>query len=282
MKMQWLFPVLVLVLTVHPDALRADSAEQAFAQGEKLLAKADFDGALKAFAQAAKADRSNSEYLQHYALVNQIVGSRQRLATEKDAAQWEQLARGLHAFYIAEGLYGEALVLDRQVHARLNTAFSAGILAETQLALNRPADAADVLATLDAQKHTPGTRALQGLALARQGKADEARRIAQTVQLAADSGPGSIYTVARLQAALGNTDEALGLLKRCFQAVAPSQLDGFKMHAKRSPEFSSLVSTDAFAQVLETKSLVAESPCSGGSRCANCPMRGKCGGSQQP
>jgi tetratricopeptide (TPR) repeat protein len=274
--------MLVLVLTVQPQTLRADSADQAFAHGEKLLAKADFDGALKAFAQAAKADRANSEYLQHYALVNQIVNSRKRLATEKDAAQWEQLARGLHAFYIGEGLYGEALVLDRQVHERLNTASSAGILAETQLALNRPADATDVLTALDAQKHTPGTRALQGLALARQGKKDEARQIAHTVKLAADSGPGSIYTAARLQAALGNTDEALGLLKRCFQAVAPSQLDGFKNHAKRSPEFSSLVTTDAFAQVLETKSLVPESPCSGGTRCANCPMRGKCGGSQQP
>ena len=118
--------------------------------------------------------------------------------------------------------------------------------------------------------------------MARQGKTDEARQIAKAIELGTDSGPGMTYSLARLQAALGNTDEAIGLLKRCFESIAPSQLDGYKQHAKLSPEFSKLVSTAGFAQVLETKSKVAESPCSGGSRCSNCPMRGNCPSSQKP
>ena len=276
------FAMLLVLLSLQTKMVFAESAEQTFANGEKLLAKADFDGALKAFAQAAKADRTKPEYLQHYAMVNQVVGLRKRLATEQDAGQWEYVARGLHAFYIGQGLYAEALPLDRQIHERLNSAYSAALLAETQLVLNRNAEAAEVLAALEVGKHTPGTRALHGLALARQGKTDEARKIAQTIELGTDCGPGMTYSVARLQAALGNTDEALSLLKRCFESIAPSQLDGYKHHAKLSPEFSKLVSTAGFAQVLETKSKVAESPCSGGSRCSNCPMRGNCPSSQQP
>lgn len=276
------FVMLVVLLSLETQTALAESAEQTFANGEKLLAKADFDGALKAFAQAAKTDRTKPEYLQHYAMVNQIVGLRKRLATEQDAGQWEYIARGLHAFYIGQALYAEALPLDRQFHERFSTAHSATMLAETQLVLNRNAAAAEVLAALEASKHTPGTRALQGLALARQGKTDDARQIAQGIKLATDSGPSTIYSLARLQAALGNTDEALGLLQRCFESIAPSQLDGYKRHAKLSPDFSTLVSTAGFVQVLETKSKVAESPCSGGSRCSNCPMRGNCPSSKQP
>lgn len=275
--------VLALALVATwPQRVRADSAEQAFAKGEALLAKADFEGAARAFAQAARADRNKPEYLQHYTLVNRIVELRRQLAAERDVAQWEYLARGLHTFYISQGLYPEALALDEQIHRRVNSAQSATMLAETQLAMHKNAEAAGVLAALAPAKQTPTTQALQGLALVRQGQAAEASRLAAQIQLPADAGPGMIYSVARLQAATGNSDAALKLLQRCFESVAPSQLEGFKAHARQSPEFASQVSTAAFAKVLETQSKVAESKCSGGSRCSNCPMRGKCGGSQTP
>lgn len=100
MAFKFLRCAVVLAFMVLPAlTVLADSAEQAFTQGKDLLAKADFDGALKSFAQAAKADRSKPEYLQQYALVNQVVELRKRLATERDPAQWENYARALHAFY---------------------------------------------------------------------------------------------------------------------------------------------------------------------------------------
>ena len=37
-----------------------------------------------------------------------------------------------------------------------------------------------------------------------------------------------------------------------------------------------MTSSAAFAQVLQTKSKVPESKCSGGSSCSTCPMRGNC------
>jgi hypothetical protein len=277
----WLLGSLVIgaVLTVHSGVAQAESAQEYFAVGEDLLAKADFPGALRAFANAARRDRDNEEYLQRYALVRQVIVMRQRLDGERDDAKWEYMARALHSFYISHGLLSEALPLDTQMHARLNTTYSAKTLAETQLALQRNDDAAQTLADLAPEKHTAATRALRALAVARQGDVAQARRLAAGIELTADATPGSLYSVARLNAAIGDTEQALDLLAKCLESLAPSRQTGFKEHARKSPEFAGLVSTAAFAKVLETESKIHESACSGGSRCASCPMRGQCSGS---
>jgi hypothetical protein len=162
------------------------------------------------------------------------------------------------------------------MHAKLHTASSALLVAETQLAMNKPAEAAAVLGGLAADKHDSTTRSIHGLALARQGQVDEAKQVAQSVQLAGDAGPGAIYAAARCQAAIGNADRASQLLVRCFESSPPSRLEGFKQHAKTSPEFAALASNAGFVAALQTQSKVSESQCSGGSSCASCPMRGKC------
>ena len=255
--------------------------EQVFAAGKASMADGDFEKALRAFATAARADRENREYYQSYSMVRRILTLRAGLAQQTDPQRWEYMARALHAFYVRENLYAESLALGKQMHARLNTASSATMLAETQLAMNLNAEAAAVLAGLDPDKATAATHALHGLALVRQDKTAQARKIAKAAVLPKDAGPGTTYSVARLQAAIGNTDEALDLLARCFEGVAPSRLDGFKNHARLCPEFADLVSTDAFAKVLLTGSKVAESKCSGGSKCAGCPMRGSCPSGQK-
>lgn len=259
---------------------RANPAAEAFAAGEALLAKADFQGALRAFAQAARTDRTKQEYLQHYAMVQQVVALRRDLESERDPQRWEYAGRGLHAFYTANGLYDEALSLDERMHVRLNTATTATLLAETQLAMKRNAEAAETLAGLDSTRQSPTTRALLGLALARQGKIDESRQVAASIRPAADAGPGELYSAARLSAAIGDRDEAVALLTRCFQSVPPSRQEALKDHARQTPDFASLASTEAFARALATESQVPESKCSGGSRCAGCPMRGNCPSSQ--
>jgi tetratricopeptide (TPR) repeat protein len=270
--------VVVAALCVLPLSARGETAQQAFATGETLLAKANFQGALGAFARAARADRANQEYLQHYAMVRRVVMLRQQLDAEKDPAQWEYIARGLRAFYIGQRLHGEALAVDQRMHAKLNNASSAVLLAETQLAMDRNAEAAETLSSLPAAEQTASTRSLLGLALARQGKIEDARQIAADLRSGDDAGPGMIYRMARLHAAVGSDDQALSLLTRCFEGVAPSRLDAFKEHARLSPEFAALASAPAFDAVMKTESKVAESKCSGGSRCAGCPMRGKCSG----
>ena len=146
--------------------------------------------------------------------------------------------------------------------------------------MGRHAEASRVLSELSPKKTTAATQALLGIALARQGRVDEARKISERIDLSDSADPGTLYSLARMHAIVGNDGEALELLTRSFEAVPPSRLDNLKTHAKHSPEFDALGSTDRFARVLKTKSKVAESKCSGGSSCAGCPMRGKCPKSQ--
>ena len=269
-----------LSIAVLSGAAHAETAAQAYRAGQSLLASGDLPGALQRFGKAARADQNNREYAQQYAMLRQVLTLRDGLAKETDAQRWEYMARGLHAFYVGQELYDEALKLDRQIHAKLNTAASAIMLAETALALDRGEEAAEVLAKLEPARQTPATRAVLGVALARQGKQDAAREVAAALEVPADAGPGVLYAAARLHAATGGAARACAMLVRCFEAVPPSQLDSFKQHAQQTVEFASLKSSAQFAQTLQTKSQVPESKCSGGSKCSNCPMRGNCGKSQ--
>ena len=275
-----LIGIAVAAFFACPATVWGNTAAKAFANGESLLSKADFQGALRAYATAARAERDNPEYLQRHALVRQIITMRRRLDAEDDPQQWEHIARALHSFYLSEGIYREALVLDRQLHARKQSASTAIMLAETELAMNRNEEAAQTLASLDSGKVTAATRALLGVALARQGKVGEAKQIAREVVLPEKAGPLMTYTVARLHGASGDSAKALVLLTQCFQSLPPSRLVGFKAHAEACPDFARLASTADFAEVLQTESKVPESKCSGGSKCAGCPSRGKCPGSK--
>ena len=263
-----------------PVLVRGETPEQAFAKGEAALAKADFAAAMASFAAAAKADLDNREYLQHYLMVRRVMDLRARLESAETPRQWEQIAAALRAFYMGEQLYSEALALDKKIHERINTATSAMMLADTQLAMNLNADAVRLLSSVEKDKSTSATRALLGIALARTGKTAEAKQLASSVTLPEEGDPGLYYLAARLQALTGDAAKASDLLKRGFEQTPPSQLDGFKAHAKANPDLASLAAAPTFAAALAVQSKIAESKCSGGSSCANCPMKGKCPSSQ--
>ena len=272
---------LVIGIVLAFPALAADeAAEQAFAKGEELLAEGDFQGALGAYSAAVQAAPENQEYLQHFMLLRRVMVLQKALDEEKDPQRWEYVARALNSFYLSQGIYSQALTLNRQVHARLKTGSSAVMLAETALAMNKNDEAAEVLGDLASNQVTASTQALLGVALARLGKLDEAGRVAGSVALPDNAGAGTVYRLARLHAVTGNSAQALTTLGRCFESLPPSRLAGFKHHATRCPDFASLVTTAGFATVLQTESKVPESKCSGGSNCAGCPMRGGCPKSQ--
>jgi hypothetical protein len=88
------------------------------------------------------------------------------------------------------------------------------------------------------------------------------------------------YLMARLYALTGDSAGATASLARCLESVAPSRQDGVKNHARQCPDFAGVVGTQGFERALSAESKVAESQCSGGSGCANCPMRGGCPKSQ--
>jgi len=270
---------LAACLLFLPDAARAGSNEGAAGfsrQAADLLARADFDGALNAYREAAKADPENQEYRQQYALVRRIAKMRESIDKEQNPQKWETTARALRSFYYNHGLFGEALPVDRQFHTKLNTAESATMLAETELKLDMNAEAADLLGGLDEQKQSPHTQALLGLALARQGKLDEARAIAEKCVLPDAAGPDLFFNVARMRALLGDASQALSLLVRTLEQTPPSRLEARVAEAKTCPDFANLVAAADFGKALKTPSKVKESGCSGGSSCGKCPSKSKC------
>lgn len=261
-------------------AAGGETPQDAYARGKALLAQGEFEGALAAFTAAARADQSNREYLDQYSLARRVVLLRQRLETEQDPERWAYLARSLHALYCGEGIFSAAIPLAEQIHARLKDEASAVLLAETQLAVNRNAEAAAVLGALDKEKTTAASRAVLGVALARQGDVQAAREILKAVGLGQDAPPQARYATARLYALTGHSAEAAAALAACLESVPPSRQAHLREHARRCPDFAALASTAAFAKALQTASKVPESACSGGSGCGSCPMRGNCAKAQ--
>jgi tetratricopeptide (TPR) repeat protein len=269
-------------VAIAAPAAFAGSAEQAaksFEQGNALLAKADFDGAIKAYAAAAKADPEKQEYRQQYAIVRRVMQMRDALTKEKNPAKWEQMAKALRGFYAGSSIYSEALAIDKQLHAKLNTPETAVMLAETQLAMSMNADAEKVLSGIDESKATPETRVMLGIALARQKKIDEAKAAAAKCTPKADAGPGFLYDLACLKALTGDSAGAVETITKAFENTPPSRLARMKSHAKEDKDLASVAGTDGFAKALKAESKVKESSCSGGSDCSKCPSKGGCSGS---
>ena len=274
--------VLLTAIMLAPFALSAAASaatpEEAFERGRTCLSEGDLRGALKEYADAARAAPDNDSYLKEFMLVRNAVLLKHNLAKTEDQKQWLPMAKGLRAFYAGNGLLQQALELDKQIHAKTNTSFTAMQLAETQLALDLNVDAEKVLSALT-DKSTTASRALLAIALVRQGKSAEARTIAEATVASDKAGPITLYDLARMQAALGNADESITLLTDSFEATLPSRLDLFKRHAAKCPEFTSIVKSPSFQKALATESKVTESECSSGSSCASCPMRGGCANS---
>lgn len=275
--------VLLTAIMLVPFALStvavATTPAEAFKRGKAKVSEGDLRGALKEYADAARAAPDNDSYLQEFMLVRNAVLLKHNLAKTEDQKQWLQMAKGLRAFYASNGLLQQALDLDKQIHAKTNSCFTAMQLAETQLALDLNGDAEKVLSALSTEKSTTASRALLAIALVRQGKATEARTIAKAAVRSDEAGPITLYDLARMQAALGNADKSVTLLTSSFEATLPSRLDLFKRHAEKCPEFTAIVKTASFQKALATESKVSESQCSSGSSCASCPMRGGCANS---
>lgn len=271
---------LSLALLTTGGYANAETAAEAHARGNTLLQQGECGQALEAFATAARADRQNREYLSRYMLVRRVVQLQEALETETDRARWEHIARALEHFYRTERMHDAALALSRQKYERLKDVRSAAALAETQLAMHLPSDALATLESLDAEQATPATQALLAIALTRVDRMDEAKGVAREVELSEETGPGVLYSAARMYAATGSSEHAMQTLRRCFERVSPSQLGAFKDHARNCSDFAELATTPPFVAVLKTESQVPESKCSGGTTCAGCPSRGKCPSAQ--
>ena len=271
-----------LAVLVGTETLGAqEEAAATFAEGRTLLAQADFDGALAAFAAAAKADPQNQDYRSQYALVRRVMNVRKAIEREKDDARWAVTAQALRSFYYDNGIYSEALSLDRQRHVRIGGIESATLLAETQLELDMNAETAALLGGFEPDDLPLRSRAFLGIALARMERLDEAEAIARTCAAPEAINPGLCFDLARLHCLLGDRAAAAAMLTRCFQSTLPSRLDDMKACARNHADLGALASSAEFVAVFSTPSKISESSCSGGAGCGSCPSRGACSGGQE-
>ncbi|MHC4816667.1 MAG: tetratricopeptide repeat protein [Planctomycetota bacterium] len=245
------------------------------ARGEKLVAKGDIEGALKAYLEARKAAPKNEAYARRAMILKRVTRLRRLMATDESPERWGTVAVTLHAFYLDEGLAKEALEIDRKAHARVNTSGSAIRLAETLLALDRSEEAARLLAAR--RGATFHERALQGIALARLGRRKEATAVGAAISLPKeDVSPAQLRDVARLKVRLGTNDEAFALLRRSLEQTPEAGLETARKRIRACADFAGISSLPAFRKVLETASKVHDT-CSGGDSCGSCPSRDGCG-----
>lgn len=268
--------LLLAAALLVPATWAATEAPQIFADGQALLTKGDFDGALKAFRSAAQADPKNEEYLQKFAILRRVVKLRADLPQEKDTDAWFQMARALFAFYQEHRIREESLGLAAQMHEKVNTGETAEMLGDAQLEWGQDADAAKLLTDLPADKQTPRTTVMRGIALAHTGKAEDAKVVADKLTLPKDADANYLYDSARLYALTGSADKALAALTSMFEATPGPALEDVRATVKTCKDFETLARGEAFAAVLKTESKV-KAACGTKEACGKCPSAAKHG-----
>jgi len=279
MSMRYLILLPALVCLMLSPWLQAEEIEASKLHGEgtALLQKGDFDSALQAFSAAAKAAPDNPDYAQQAMLVRRILTLRKYVNEAELTPQWEKAVVSLHAFYLTQNLHNEALPLDRKAHEKMDNALSASLLAETLLEMGQDTEALNLLSGLDTKKLNPHNRIYLGIAMARTGQKEKAKKIRQTCRIDKPNETGLLFDLARLDTLVGDKKSALGLLKNCFEKTPGTQLAMVKGFVAECPDFKSLTDAPGFEAVMNALSKVNESGCSSGSSCGSCPNRTKCG-----
>lgn len=249
-----------------------------YAEGKALLEKGDLMPAYKALVAAAQAAPDNAQYKKDALGLKRALSIRKYLEMNKPDAKWTKLAVSLHVYFLRNNVYSEALANGRMVHEKLGNAESAAILAEVLLEMDKNAEAVQMLRALDKKHVNNETQVCLGIALAREGKTDEAKRVAAEWPAPEKAGVGVLLDYARLDVLLDRQATALQTMTACMEMAPASQQELIKKYVAECKDFAPILAHADFAKVMATKSKITESGCSGGSSCGSCPSRGSCDG----
>lgn len=274
---QWITIGCVFLCAISVSANQAQNASEVYAQATGLLKQGDLNAATRQFSTAAKLEPTNAEYREQALLVYRIARMQKRLGQIEDQDNWLKTAVALHQFYLANEVTGLAIDTATAIHAKQDDAASAALLARTQLEANQNAEASAMLSSYTGDSVSPEIHALRGIALARTLQLNAAKQELAGLSLDKTSPAQLACDLARLQALLSEHEAACAALVHCLQKTPPSLREDTLEYVKHCPDFAPLTDSDAFASALSTKSLVKESPCSGGSSCGACPSSRSCG-----
>lgn len=249
-----LFVLFLLVFLLPGAAQAGDEAKALFEKGETLLKAGDLDGALQAYKEAAEKDPENKKYASKALILTRVVLAKDFVDSTGISPKWEKTAASLHTFYLHNGIYKEALALDRMVHKKLNSDTSTAFLAETLLEMNKNEEALKLLK--EREKLILQNRLYLGIALARLGRMEEARRLEKETLLPDDTDAGNLFEAARFKTLLGNHKNALFLLTLCLEKTPKDQHERVKTFIKRCRDLKPLMESEKFKDVMVTKSKV--------------------------
>ena len=270
-----LFAVLVLLrpaAALGEDA-PLDRGEALALKGEQLLDEGDVEGAYKAYHAALVESPEHPVYVRRAAVLKRVGRLRRFVASQEISEKWAVAAATLHAFYLDEDLANLALEIDRRADVELKSPGTAIRLAETLLALGLDTETRALLEVRP--KPTVHERVLLGVALSRLGKLQEAKNLRAALVVAKDAPPAQLRDLARLDARLGQSSEALTLLRTALEQTPKEGLAAARKRIEGCSDFATLRALPEYPGVLKTPSKVVEG-CSGGSSCGTCPSRGDC------
>lgn len=275
-------PLIILGLLAVPARASDETSPEAAAaaaKAEALMKDGKIAEARDAYAALAEANPDNEVFARQAEVLGRVLDLEAFLVEEDVSPTWERAAIALHGFYLRSGLPRLALKLDRATHARGDSATTASLVVETLLEMDANEEAVAFVENLREGQKTHQNEVYQCIALARLGRMDEVR---ETLRL---SGPhetkdaGLLYDMARLQALLGEKDTALSTLATAFENCPASALATLKECARKTSDFATLKSSEAFAKVLETESKAGSCGHCGGN-CDDCDHKedGTCDG----
>ncbi|MBN2489338.1 MAG: hypothetical protein JXQ29_00615 [Planctomycetes bacterium] len=274
--------LVMLALPMAQAQEEGDSAAKAFTEGNALLQKGDFEGAQKAFGEAARAPGATAEHQQKFQLVRRVLAMRAALGREENPEKWQQTAAALRNFYYSHRLYEHLLALAQKMQERRPSPGSATLVADALLLLARDAEAEKALEGIAAADRTPQASVLLGLAKGRLSKVDAAKQVLADIKVPEPVSPRFLADLARLKVLCGDVEGGLATLTTAFEKTSTKGLANFKEFVKNAPEFQNLPADAGLAKVLATQSKVDESGCSGAAGCGSCPKRGSCGAAKKP
>ena len=263
-------------------AIAQDSADisELMSQGERAMRAGDFQTALKAWADAARQAPQNQDVQMQYAVLRQVVQLREAIATETDATRYETIATALRGFYRDHNLTNDALALDQQRYQKKPSAETAALLGETLLDMGNDAEAETVLASYAAADAPLDAHLLHAIALARQGKTEEAYAEAGALPLPEGTSARTLLFAARMNALTGGGQAATALVARALENTSPSAL-GVQRHVILTcPDFAALFGQASFGTAMQTTSKLSESKCSQAPSCGRCPNAKTCASGQ--
>lgn len=238
-------------------------------KGREILARGDFEQGVKYFEEQVDAHSGDSLLLIWRARARQLAKLQAQASDSSDPKKQVKAAWKLHLFYLHRDRVDLAEKLDRKVFDDVKNAQTAAMLAQSLMLKGKAAEALKVLQSIEDPGENLDYQIQLGLALARTGAEDPAKKIAEALQEQEKLTPDQARDMALLFAKTGFDEKSAEILVSLFESLEPEDLDELRGSLLEQDEWKFLKEDPVYAKALTAtaKNKGCGSDC---STCANC------------